>query len=384
MALLLIVLFFVFIIIIGNISQKDVEENNSSSRSNSRNSSPTVFEFRARKAKLDSLDVLHLEVKGPVNVAINNFPLPFIVEAYDISSGKEKPILCSYARYQCSDTHVLQIKDTHRIPYKNSLISEWSPIAIIPIDSLIFPYKGIREIQFTLNWFSKPIIKRQYNIKIRSLEVGYLEAEDNRRKYDKLAVQLAFAVSGSDGELHKDEASIIKSWIKKRIELTDDESFKNEMNKIIKDEVDTFESDPAAYSPDVAEIAANLNEVSSTAEKYDLMELLMKIVSSDGIANASELKIINNLTGYLGLDESKFRSMRDIHIPASKMNHLDEENIDEILGIKESMSESEIKKHLREEYANWNSLASHSDKEKRDQAKHMLKLIGKRRSQLMK
>ena len=74
--------------------------------------------------------------------------------------------------------------------------------------------------------------------------------------------------------------------------------------------------------------------------------------------------------------------MRAIHLPVSMMRKTGAIDIDEILGITTNMCDSDIRKHLREEYKKWNSLASHSDKDRREQAQYMLKLIGQRRAQL--
>lgn len=345
---------------------------------------PEALEFRARIDKLDGFDVILLEIRGPVEVPVNNYSIPFGITADDITGGNKDYIICSYEKYQAEDLPILHIVDARKMPYRSSVLPDWAPFAVIPIDSLTFAYKGQRTIKFSLKLGSTPLIERSCRLSVQATEFGYKERVKNRKKCDLLAAKLAFAVSAIDGEVHKDEASLIKTWIQKRVDATSDDAFKAEISSLIQSEMQEFKNDPTSFSRDIKTLANDICKISTNSERYDLLELLMKVVSADSTADPREMKIIHEVTSYLDLDETKFREMRDLHIPAAMICLEGNEGIDSLLGVKSSMSDDEIRKHLRAEYRKWNSLAAHPDKEKRDQAEYMLKLIGERRSQLNK
>lgn len=341
------------------------------------------LQFCARIDTVKGIKALFLEIKGTINTIVNGYPVVYKIEVNDITDEGEKNfILCAFEEYQASDAPVLHIVGQKEIPYADSILNDWVPLAIIPLEALTFPKKGSRKVEFKLTWIdnNKPI--RRQNLTINVKEFGYLEKRENRKKFDKLAAQLAFAVSCSDGELHKDEAHMIRNWVQERVNLTDDEDFKAEVNSLIKKEISNFEKNPAEYKPDIENKANLIKSISSVAERYEVIELLMKITSIDGVADSSEMKIIDQIIKILEVDENKMRDMRDQHIPANIISSGAKEDVDTILGIKDSMSKAEIKKHLTAQYRKWNSLANHPDKEKREQAEYMLKLIGERRSKL--
>lgn len=340
------------------------------------------LQFRPRLDTVDEMNVLFLEVKGDVRVPCDGYKVNYGISVNDITGGEDHFILCALNEYQASDVPVLHIVSSLRIPHANSNISKWIPLAIIPIDALTFPKRGTREIQFELTWADEnaPVRKKKLSLNVK--EFGYLERAENRKKYDKFCVQLAFALSCCDGEIHKDEAHMIRNWVQNRVDLTDDESFKTEIMTLIRKEVEDFEAKKNEVTRDIDYICKEILLISTVAERYDIVELLMKITSVDKNADPRELALLDKIIKALDVDEKKMRSMRDQHIPANIISSNDDKDIDSLLGIEKSMSNSEIKKHLRAQYRKWNSLANHPDKEKREQAEYMLKLIGERRSQL--
>lgn len=375
--ILFILVIFFFAVVLPNIIQKSKEAVSTATGG----AIGGGLQFRARTDSIKDTRVIFLEIKGEVHVPVDGYPVNYAISANDITGGEENFIICALDEYQASNVPVLHVADSQKIPHSHSMIKDWIPLAIIPIEALTFAKKGRREIQFELKWADMNSPTRKQSLALDVIEFGYLERKENRKKYDELCVKLAFAVSTSDGEIHKDEAQMIKKWVQNRVDLTDDESFKAKMMSLIKKEVEYFESNKQEANKDVDHICREILNISSVAERYDLIELLMKLTSADKVADQRELALLNKITMALEIDEDKMRSMRDQHIPANIISTDDDKDVDSLLGIKKSMSDSEIKKHLRAEYRKWNSLANHPDKEKREQAEHMLKLIGERRSQ---
>ncbi len=143
--------------------------------------------------------------------------------------------------------------------------------------------------------------------------------------------------------------------------------------------MDAFYQINAGKTLDVIAFCNGLDDVATTAQKYDTLELCMKVVSADGTARESEFKIINDIAKSLEIDMDKFRSMIDKIIP---VNIHEVEDAARLLGIPHGATTDQKKAHLRNEYKKWNPLVTHSDPKIREQAAKMLELIARERSKL--
>jgi len=252
---------------------------------------------------------------------------------------------------------------------------------MIPVDTLVFPRKGARKIRFHFD-AEGTSASAQCTVTHQCTEAGYLEKKDNRKKFEILAVQLAFAVSSADGEVHQKEAHVIREWIRRRVEVAGDEgAAKDRLNTAIRQELQEFRDGKIR---DVHGVCQKVLGVTTVADRYDVLELCLKVAQADGVAEEDELDMVNRLAELLDVDQERFRSMRDQHFSAVIENQSGMVDANELLGITPEMSETDVKKHLRKEFQKWNQLATHKDADKREQAKRMLDLIGKKRAEISK
>jgi len=345
------------------------------------------FEIRVRVADelfdKTKIEVFVVEMRGSIIAPYDGYTATTTLFVSDVTTGEREPIISAIDALQVEGSIALGFSADQIIPYQMSVISEWITFVKIPIDALTFPRKGHRRVEFALQ-VSGTTASSKTTKTHTSVEPGYLDANDNRKKFEIKAIELAFGISASDGDVDRAEAAVIKSWIQKRVLMAVDsekESVKNRLNQAIKKAYANFSEGRAS---NVQRICVDLKEVATTAECYEVLELCLQVAKADGVAEHGELEVLENLAEYLDLDKEKFRSIRDKHLTVSMMNNSDVMDVNQLLGLHSNMSLAEKKKHLREEFKKWNQLSEHKDPEKRKQAKEMLTLIGQKRAELKK
>lgn len=348
-------------------------------------SAPSNFEIRVREETASFGDiqakVLTVAMRGPITAPHDGYNATTKLSVVDITGGEKYPIISAIDVLQSGDSVALGFKTSQKIPYRMSVIKDWMTLVKIPLDTLTFPRAGTRRLELFVHVEGALAIAKT-TVSYTCTEPGYLDTIDNRRRFEEKTVELAFAVSASDGDVDRNEASVIKTWIQKRIALAPEsqtETVKSTLNNVIKTAYEAFNN---GNRHDVLRICSDLKKVATTAERYEALELCLQVAKADGVAEQDELEILEDLAEHLGLDKEKFRAMKDKHLTVSMMNNSDVMDVDRLLGLCSDMSPAEKKKHLREEFKKWNQLAEHSDPGKRDQAKQMLALIGQKRAEL--
>ena len=394
----------------------------------------------------DSLKVFQVKIRGVINAPHNDYPIRNSVTAFDITDGEynPQPILCMIEQLQLPGTIAFGYSSPKsRLPYANSIMKNWVDMLSIPVDAMVFPKKGAREVKFSFVVASavndRQLAEADCAIKYTNLEFGYLDLKARREKTEILTVQLAIAVSAADGSLDKSEGRVVQDWVKKRITTAsrdDQPVVKSRLNNAVTDAVQRFERDRnlrvkvkndqgVEYGPidikmliqwveekrvvgetlvseddgeqwrsldemshlfdpiwddlSVDNICSEMREVSSRVELYEALELCLKVARADEVASDTELDLLNDLAGKLGVDKDRFRAMTDKILPVAMQEVVD---ADRLLGLGPDMTESQQREHLRREYKRWNARVTHSDANVRKQAEEMLDLIAKTRNKL--
>jgi len=242
-------------------------------------------------------------------------------------------------------------------------------VRLVDMDNLPEIYLGFGEGQLWLDTQDY-----SYNFK----EKGYSEEAQHRDEARALAVKIGMAVAMADGELDDAEGEALKNWIQRMIAPFADDKQK-ELKKIYNDALK--ESYQLAESGELvlSDICAKINEIGEESQKYEALELAHEVMAADGIVHDEEMKVIHQVAVALGIDMDELAKIRDQQILEidTKTSGL---NIEELLGIKSSLSDEEIKVHLRKEFQKWNNrLNTLSEGSERDNAQQMLDLIAKAR-----
>lgn len=354
---------------------------------------PRRFEARVSETTIEikgnTAPIFEVEVRGPITVPYAGFEIQFVVHAFDITDGEAKPIFCALDWMQETVTPVLEYRtEAAPLPYEHAIISDWSRKAFVPIDMVTLPRSGSRHLEFHIDVVSaNPETRYVLGQRISGVvlasavvktgvawaELGYEEMRERRTRIEELTLDLAMAVSAADGSMDRAEGAVIRAWLAKRVEAIENEDEKSGEKRRLNGLVTAAYQKATAGKLDMAEMCRELREISDPAGRYDALELCLHVAAADGRAEETELKTIRQLGEWMQISLERLRSMEEKILPVSI--HVGNADDDSLLGLNSSMSPEEVRKHLNREYRKWNSLASHSDPSKREQAQEMLSRI---------
>ncbi len=361
--------------IIRNVSRKVIASVAPNSSFN-KNFRVEVSEVSEVKEDTCDLDYFEVKIKGAIKTSSANQTVQFVAKMHDETNGEKEPVLSTIEEFQSDYSVVFSFQKSEKLPYADTLISDWVTIFKMPLVFLEFPKKGRRDISITFyitNQQGNILEQAEHKISFVNKENGYLDALENRKKFEEVIIKTALLVSNSDGEMDTSEADIIKHWVKTRLtgynESVRDEN-KQRLNGYIKDGFSQVKNDEI----DTHDVLDEIHDIASDGEKYELYELCLKVASADGKAEQEELDLLNDITDYLNLDRVKLQSMLEKELPINiYTNKVDDE--ESLIGITPDMDNKQIKKHLVKEYSKWNARVAHKDETIRKQAEEMIQII---------
>ncbi|NGP53584.1 TerB family tellurite resistance protein [Thioalkalivibrio sp. XN8] len=356
---------------------------------------PPARRFEARvsqttiELKGNTAPIFEIEVRGPITAPYAGFEIQFVVHAMDITDGEAKPIFCALDWMQEADTPLLEYRtEAAPLPYQHAIISDWSRRAFVPIDMVSLPRSGTRRLEFHVDVVSaNPEAKYFFGQRVSGVvlasatvrtsvewaEIGYEEMRERRTRIEELTLDLAMAVSAADGSMDRAEGAVIRAWLGKRVEAIEDDEEKSREKRRLNGLVTAAYQKATAGELDMRAMCSELTEISDPAGRYDALELCLHVAAADGRAEEAELNTIRQLGEWMRVSLDRLRGMEEKILPVSM--HVGDADDDGLLGISGAMSPEEVRKHLNREYRKWNSLASHSDPSKREQAQEMLSRI---------
>lgn len=345
------------------------------------------------KFKLENVECFNIRLQGWINNPIQN-KIKLIIHAYDNTNLEEGyrqglPLVSTSNYYQDENSRVFKIQVTWDTT-ADTYITNWFDFISIPVDSLIPPVKGKREIMFrviagdpSLNTvrgeLEKEEIKKilhfsEYLVEHTFKEPGYMETATNREKVEELSIEIAVAFATADGDLQKQELDIIKKWIVDITSMLDEKKNKERKDVLSKVLKDTYKN-AKAKKISVSTILNQMNEKLSKAQKYEIIELLLSIASADNKLSKEEDALLNKIVKKLEVDEVIFANMKNKTIISVDEIDTSTATSESIFGIKEEMTNEEKCKLLRKHYSKWNAQTNSNNPKTKNRAKEMVKLI---------
>jgi len=356
---------------------------------------PSVFQARV-EPKTESLDehgsinLFQIAVQGPILAPSDDYPAFYEVQILDVTEGAEepKPVVCTIEQFQAADTVIFEYEsDDFPIPYTHSVLSQWVTVVSVPVNSLVFARKGRRALQFVVTVLSaeseQALAVARTTVTHDNERHGYEEITENRKRADELAVKLAISISAADGRLDKVEGTVVTEWARKRVNTareSDRAEVKARLNRAAKETVSAVRSGGVVA---IERICEELNDITDLGDRYDILELCMRVAGADQAAAEEELAELDSLAEFLELDCDRFRAMMNKMLPIGI--HTDKNarrDARRVLGITDDMTLEEIKAHLLKEFQTWNSRVVHSDPKVRERAARMLELIAAERTRV--
>jgi hypothetical protein len=350
----------------------------------------TVLNCRIQWTKLEEensvFDAFSLEICGSIHAPNDMCDTTLQISILDVTDGApDAKIVQSRLRQWSSQDGPDPSAFCYRarlgkLPNQVTNLSDWTAIAQIRFDWLMFPRKGKRQLQFTTSIMSahnnQELACSQCEFTCENPAFGYMNLLENIERTNILAVALAFAVSAADNKLYDCEIELIKNWARDNI-LEDSASDKDEhkLDKALEKTIAFFRS---GNKLDTYNICGEIVGIAPVAQRYDILELCLYVAQSKGSATAEELTFLKNMADWLEVDADRFRVMMEKVLPVDMHEVRD---VEAILGITSDMSKERVRKHLNKEYSKWNSRVTNADPDIQTQADQMLKLIAEAKSQ---
>ncbi|MHC4617516.1 MAG: tellurite resistance TerB family protein [Planctomycetota bacterium] len=328
-------------------------------------------------------DVFNVEICGRIRTSSQAEHIVISVFINDITNGaaKAQPIYSPFKQMQREDSPVFCYKgDLGKLPSADTTLSDWTSVARISIDWLTLPRSGTRKLHFAVSILSRDTGRQlacaERDFVYENLVFGYVELEENLQRTRTLAVALAFAVSAADGKLYKSEVEVIKAWARGKMNASQaSDEARHKFEEALESTVSFFGK---GNQVDSRKICKELVEIAPLAERYDILELCLRVIQANGKATAEELNLLKQLAACMEVDADRWRAMVQRILPSVIYETKD---VELILGVKSSMGREETRQHLNKEYRKWNARVTSSDPQVQSQADSMLKFIADARKE---
>ena len=341
------------------------------------------------------IDVLDVQAIGHIPGPAVTTNIEFVFHLFDATENEAEPVLCAIEFMQEKDSRVFEIRNGGHQIGNDSYLADWETLISIPSDFLQFPKRGQRDVICQLSVVNEAdppnfmygfvvgdegtsygAIETKFTFEFD--DFGYHEEAVNRSRVEELSIELGMHVAAADGSLEKSEGDVIKEWVKRIIGSTPEDLVADEKERLNAAIARAYEK-ASKSATSLSEIAAEFNEIGSIQEKYDALELALDVMSADGVADEAEMRELDKIVEALELDSATYRSMREQHLTQGIDIDAVTSDLDDLIGIHQTMSKDEIRSHLAGEFRKWNSRVTHKDEKIRAHAQHMLNLIGEAR-----
>jgi len=330
--------------------------------------------------------------KGNPDVALDH-PAMLIFKLFDKTTSL--PVVSTFEMTSEESSRVFE----HAVPIGNmqdKYWPDWARVSALIPESLIGPHKGTRTLQLQcFLWYEhlKPEFERGYlpedttgGINVFTHEFnfnltnpGYLEVDDERLEVQVASIKLAISIAMADGTLDKSEGTEIKNWVKGIVDSAG-ESQRDEIKETLNNALEEAYNEVKSSPIDIEQVCADIKDIGSAADKFDLIELCLDVMAADGEADKEELKQIEQISKLVGIDYDEISKMKDQRLikldPTSSSNS----GLEEKLDIDPEWDNEKINKHILSLYGKWNGrLNSLSEGIERENAQKMLDLIAEAR-----
>jgi uncharacterized tellurite resistance protein B-like protein len=342
-----------------------------------RGSVDAVVNFEPEDAEDHDQDLV-ISIKGTIRGRENDFIVAHIV-IEDITDSQQNPEpVYENPPAASQDPTFRRAVRVGKITGGTATLSDFSKIASIPTDQLLLPRSGRRMLKVDICFRSQSnqtlLGLATVGLPYENPHPGYIDLEQARQRVGNMAVALALTISAADGEITEEKSWLIKNWIRDNLTDPTDIAQHDDFDKAFDKALKFFKK---GCRIDIDGMAAEIAENGSPAQKYDIIELCMKVAAADGKATRTELMLLKKLSNSFRIDTERFRSMLEKFLPVGMHDVHDAELV---LGINENMDPEQSRRQLNAEYRKWNSRVTSSDPSVQNQADHMLKLIAQARA----
>ena len=370
---------------ISDFFEEEPKQTTSSSNRSQSSKSSGNLQIDIMEGKIEDLKVWKVRIKGPIKFRYySNNIVAIRVEMVDKSSGKEMPVVCQLEELSATDVPIFQyVTDPMVFDAQSIQWNAFTQIVAVPIDALVFPYKGNRNIVFRVTVLQatssqlSTIRTLERSIRHEVTYVGYAEGEEKRKEFNELVVKTAVEIAYIDGNIAKEERSYLKDKVINKLSL--DETEKKRLTTLLNKNLSTIEGLTTNPHTRIKKLTSNLLNAGDKKDISMAMEIFLNLVSADEQLDAEEEKIIQLIASQLNISDGEMKKLKSRFIPVKLTQG---KAVDTHLDLSSHKTADAKRKYLREEYKKWNALTTSSDSAVRTQAQSMLKLIAIERAKL--
>jgi len=266
------------------------------------------------RIKITNSKLLDVEFRGVISDQ-DKADISFETTAHTVSDyNSNDPVLSLIDMYQKTDSkNFLNLFTIYNIdPHSGSY--EWRKVCSIPLNFLQTAYSGKQKVMVKIsliNNASSPedIISHTHHFTTNTIHKGYLEEGQDILDARKIIIQLAVAIAHSDNEYHPNEYKVLEHWIQKTTK-----PYKSEQ-KIETDQQLRYAAQNAEdlIKKEVLVVDKLLEELKDTRNRYlfyEALELLIDVMTSDGIEQKSEAQFINKIAKALSVDHEELSRIK--------------------------------------------------------------------------
>ena len=205
-------------------------------------------------------------------------------------------------------------------------------------------------------------------------------------KYDykeELVIKIAVMMALTNNKVDNEESKIINAYMNEKASSSKfgaKNFYKMQMDEALSDAVAVLTSGKFP----IKKITTKIKKDFTTDEKYDIIELCLKILSADDKAESAEIKMIDLIANGVGITktDSTYTALKDKYLLRLSDDGDDSlENLEIKLGIDPNLPYEEKRKYVVSQYKKWNSrLNVLEDPKERENAQKILDLLGEWRS----
>ena len=341
----------------------------------------------------DDKDTLVLRIEGRGLIPVTRITeIGFITSVFDNTDEDLKPVLTHADVFQETETVAYQHRD-YDFPEAgpNMGFSGWVQCGVVIPEVLEPPKRGPRRLAIVLRMID---VKNVPEIRLgfggegalwsselayvhNHKEKGYEEISSEEDEGRVLSLKIGMAVAMSDGSLDDLEGLILQGWVRKMITPYSEER-QSELKDLYNSAMREVHQQAKNGNLILSNITKRLNEIDNEPMKLDAVELAFQVMSADGVADPQELETINRIAESLGIDYDEIEKFKDQSILKLDASVVSEQSMEALLDIDSEWDNDQINRHLRTVFQRWNGrLNSLDEGPEREQAQHMIDLIGK-------
>ena len=332
---------------------------------------------KPEKGETSSADIFSVEICGMIHAPRDQHNASVKITIIDVTDEPE-PVHSSMGQWQRDDSHLFCYNaNIGKLPNSTTVLSDWMSVARLRTDWLILPLEGKRKLQFNIAILScqnsEELACGVCEFDYDNEAFGYIELQEKAEYIKAKAVTLAFAVGSASKKINKYGVRTIKDWAQNNI-CSEAKSKKN-LNKALRQAIRFFNK---GNTVDVFETCAEIVKIATLVERYNILELCLKVLRTNGSVSAKQLGMLKDLATWLEVDRDRFRAMVERILPAEVH---ESEDVEIVLGITADMSRETALHRINNEYRKWNGRVTNPDAAIHARANYMLQFIAQARSE---